>query len=188
MHKRSRFIAISNFVKQSLTNIGVSDDKIAVIYNGVDTDLYNSNGLSANYQKEFADYGNVLKIGVLGRIETWKRHLDVVEAAGMIKEYVAFHLFIVGEVWDEKDFSLLQILQSRINDLGLNKQVMFTGYRKDIPEFMAGLDVIVVPSEGEPFGRVTIEAMAIGKPVIGTTIRVHAGNHSRWPQWHFSSS
>ena len=36
----------------------------------------------------------------------------------------------------------------RINDLGLNKQVTFTGFRKDIPEFVAGLDVIVVPSEG----------------------------------------
>ena len=61
MHKRSRFIAISKFVKQSLTDIGVSDDKITVIYNGVDTDLYNSNGLSAKYQKEFADYRERVK-------------------------------------------------------------------------------------------------------------------------------
>ena len=48
--------------------MGVSADKITVIYNGVDIDLYNPNGLSGDYQKEFADYGDVLKIGVLGRI------------------------------------------------------------------------------------------------------------------------
>jgi glycosyltransferase involved in cell wall biosynthesis len=167
-YKHSRFIAISHFVKQSLTDVGVPDDKIAVVYNGVDTDLYNPDKLSTNYQKEFEKYREVLKIGVLGRIETWKRHIDVLEAAGMIRESLRFHLFIVGEVWDQKDLSLLQMLKSRINDLRLNNHVTFTGFRKDIPAFMAGLDVIVVPSEGEPFGRVTIEAMAIGKPVIGT--------------------
>ena len=47
-------------------------------------------------------------------------------------------------------------------------KVIFTGFRQDIPEIMALLDILVLASEKEPFGRVLIEAMACGKPVVAT--------------------
>ena len=166
--KDSEFIAISKFVKKSLRDRGVLDNKITIIYNGVDDDLYSPYISLEIFEREFPIYKKVLKIGIIGRIEDWKRHIDVIEATGIIKKDIDFHLFIVGEVWNSKDFNILQTLKSRIIDLELENRVTFTGFRRDIPELIAGLDVIIVPSINEPFGRVTIEAMAIGKPVIGT--------------------
>jgi glycosyltransferase involved in cell wall biosynthesis len=48
--------------------------------------------------------------------------------------------------------------------------VTFTGARNDIPEIMAASDVVVLCSECETFGKVLVEAMAAGKPVIGTAV------------------
>ncbi|HIE50262.1 MAG TPA: glycosyltransferase family 1 protein, partial [Armatimonadetes bacterium] len=48
--------------------------------------------------------------------------------------------------------------------------VLFAGEREDIPEVMAALDVLVLPSWEEPFGRVVIEAMAMRKPVVATAV------------------
>jgi glycosyltransferase involved in cell wall biosynthesis len=50
----------------------------------------------------------------------------------------------------------------------LNGGLIFSGYRDDIPKILGNFKVIIVPSWEEPFGRVTIEAMAAGVPVIGT--------------------
>jgi glycosyltransferase involved in cell wall biosynthesis len=43
------------------------------------------------------------------------------------------------------------------------------GFQRDIPPIMAMMDIILVPAENEPFARVILEAMALGKPIIGTT-------------------
>ena len=50
--------------------------------------------------------------------------------------------------------------------MGIKDKVVFTGFREDLPQVMAAMDIVVVPSSAEPFGRVIIEAMASGKPVI----------------------
>jgi len=52
--------------------------------------------------------------------------------------------------------------------LGIKEKVIFTGFREDLPQVMAAMDIIVVPSAAEPFGRVIVEAMACGRPVIAT--------------------
>ncbi len=57
------------------------------------------------------------------------------------------------------------------SDLGLQEKVIFTGFRDDIPDIIAALDVVLhTSSQPEPFGRVLIEAMAMGKPVVATNL------------------
>jgi glycosyltransferase involved in cell wall biosynthesis len=163
-----RFIAISSTVKESLNLVGIKNSQIIVIYNGLDINVFNPNVSPQSFEHEFPEYKERFKIGMLGRIEGWKRHIDVVEAIGLLAKQLDLHLFIVGEIWRENESDLWKFLQSRISKLRLTERVTFTGFRHDIPSFMAGLDVIIVPSIGEPFGRTTIEAMAMGKPVIGT--------------------
>ena len=48
------------------------------------------------------------------------------------------------------------------------EQVVFAGHREDVPDLMAVAEMLVITSDAEPFGRVAIEAMALGKPVVGT--------------------
>jgi len=59
-------------------------------------------------------------------------------------------------------------LINKVDELGLTKHVCFTGYRHDALKIMANLDIVVFPSKNEPFGRVIIEAMSVGTPVIAT--------------------
>jgi glycosyltransferase involved in cell wall biosynthesis len=60
-------------------------------------------------------------------------------------------------------------LEQRVRALGLERELTFTGFRSDMPDVMGGLDVVVHASvRPEPFGRVILEAMLLGKPVIAT--------------------
>ena len=55
-------------------------------------------------------------------------------------------------------------------ELGIRKDVMFLGFREDIPELMSLFDLLIVPSLHEPFGRVVIEAMACQTPVVASAV------------------
>ena len=70
-----------------------------------------------------------------------------------------------GEAEHEK---YKQELRQIVEKLGLAQDVIFTGFRRDIPELLAAFDVLVLPSLEEAFGRVVIEAMACAKPVVAT--------------------
>ena len=55
-----------------------------------------------------------------------------------------------------------------VSDLGLGGKVVFAGFREDMPEIYAAMDIFVLASYAEPCGRVILEAMSSGKPVVGT--------------------
>jgi glycosyltransferase involved in cell wall biosynthesis len=168
-NKTTEFIAISEETKRRISNIMRKRElKIEVIYDGENTELYHPDTPTDVFERDFPPNKNKLKIGIIGRINEWKRHIDVIEAAGLLTNRLDLQVFIVGELWECPTSEFWKKLQSRIITLGLSDRVVFTGFRSDIPEIMAGLDIIIVPSENEPFGMVTVEAMAMGKPVIGT--------------------
>ena len=54
----------------------------------------------------------------------------------------------------------------QVADLNLNEDVTFLGYRRDVPNVLQGIDVVVIPSDKEAFPRVALEAMAMRKPLI----------------------
>src|SRR5207245_576576 len=64
----------------------------------------------------------------------------------------------------------VEVLKRLTADLGLQKAVHFLGEREDIPEILSAIDVLLVPSWREPFGRSVIEAMAMRVPVVATDI------------------
>jgi glycosyltransferase involved in cell wall biosynthesis len=62
-------------------------------------------------------------------------------------------------------------VKRRIAELGLGERVILTGFRRDIPEVMAALDVLALPSvRSEAFPQVIAQALAVGTPVVGTTV------------------
>jgi glycosyltransferase involved in cell wall biosynthesis len=160
-----RFIAISFAVRQALLAVGVEPARIDVIHNCSDLKAFHP-GVKPDC--EVLAKGK-LRLGVFGRIEERKRAVDAVEAVGLLRESADPHLFIVGEAWTEKGVTVERELRSRIRELGIENRVTFTGYRTDIPEIMAALDIVLMPAEDEPFARVVLEGMCMGKPVIGTT-------------------
>jgi glycosyltransferase involved in cell wall biosynthesis len=74
---------------------------------------------------------------------------------------------IVGGAHDlEPDYE--RYLRQAIADLGLRDHVTLAGLQRNVPQWMAAMDVVVHASDREPFGIVIIEAMALAKPVVAT--------------------
>jgi glycosyltransferase involved in cell wall biosynthesis len=162
---RTIFIAISKAVWEGLRRAGVPQEQIKLVYSGVDVGAYSSVAFSAALEREFQLKREEYRVGILGRIEGSKRHIDAIEALYHLVPEVNARLFVIDEPGG--DPGLERELKSRIWELGLEARVVFTGERKDRGELLAALDVVVEPSIEEAFGSGTIEAMAAGKPVIG---------------------
>lgn len=109
----------------------------------------------------------VLRIGMVANFAPFKRHEDFLSmAAEMTKARQDLEFWIVGE--DTQGNGRRAVLEKRARDLGIESYVRFLGHRSDIPDILSQLHLLVVPSQFEPFGRVVIEAMACGRPVIGS--------------------
>lgn len=107
-------------------------------------------------------------IGIVGRIAPWKGQEVFVRAAAMLSNrHPRARFAIIGSVlFPENDAPFDAYLHRLVLDLGIADQVAFLGYQP-APEAMAALDVVAHCSlEPEPFGRVIVEAMAAGKPII----------------------
>jgi len=76
-------------------------------------------------------------------------------------------LWIVGGTMPGEEKYRKQ-LEEYAAKLGVSDKVLFFGWRNDATELMACFDLLVVPSKKEPFGRVTVEAMMLGIPVVAT--------------------
>lgn len=111
--------------------------------------------------------GPVLRIGMVANFAPFKRHETFLRmAAEILKARNDLEFWIVGE--DTQGSGRRQILEQLARDLEISQSVKFLGHRLDIPQILRQLHLLVVPSKFEPFGRVIIEAMACGRPVIGS--------------------
>ena len=92
------------------------------------------------------DVGDAVLVGLVGRVEKAKEQLGFVQIAGeVLKKTRKAAFFIVGKV---KDPSYHARIMEQIRTAGLSGHVHFTGHREDIPEVLAGLDVLVSLSGG----------------------------------------
>jgi len=168
------YIAISQAVRQRLEVLGCPAVRIAVIPNAVDVDQFHPSVDGADFRRELSIDAGALVVGSVSRILPWKAVETLIEAAALLDQAVPAAVFlIVGDVVTDHAHAddavryrdSLLALRDR---LGLGRRVRFVGYREDLPRVMAGLDLLVHTAIEEPFGRVLIEAMASGKPVVAT--------------------
>lgn len=122
-----------------------------------------------------AERGPIL--GVVGQLTPWKAQDDAVRVVGLLRpRFPRIRLLVVGSakfVSAETRFdnrAYVEELHRLVHRLGLEGHVAFLGEREDVPEILAALDVLLVPSWEEPFGRVVAEAMAMGVPVAATEV------------------
>jgi len=108
---------------------------------------------------------NQFVIAIAGSILPWKRQMDAVKAlANLVKERLDVVLLIIGPTLDANYF---KAIKEFVHKRRLQDRVRFLGYREDTASVMKLAKVTLVCSMLEPFGRVTVESMACGIPVIG---------------------
>jgi glycosyltransferase involved in cell wall biosynthesis len=108
-------------------------------------------------------------IGIVGRLQPWKGQDVFLRAAALIAERVPNARFaVVGDAILGWEGSYPDELRQLAETLGIADRVDFVGHQDDPIAWMDAFDVVVHASEGEPFGLVVVEAMALGRPVVAT--------------------
>ena len=166
-------IPISNAVQKPLEEVGLESARIRRIYNGVDVSMF-AHGKSV-LREDFPPICGYL-VGIVGQLNPrsqWKGQRDFIQAAARIIQHKSEVYFAViggdrSPASTPGHMSYIRELKELAEGLGIADRVIFTGFRTDMPDVMASLDILVSASWAEPFGRVIIEAMAAGKPVIAT--------------------
>lgn len=116
-------------------------------------------------------------LALVGQITPWKGQEEAVRAIARVRAaYPSAILLLVGEAkfvsratrYDNRSY--LRRLHGTVAELGLGDAVRFLGEREQVPDILRACDVALLPSWEEPFGRAVVEAMAMGTPVIATSV------------------
>ena len=109
-------------------------------------------------------------IGCVGQLKEMKgQHLFLGAIRDLVKCGIKANFIIVGDDNIENG-KYEEFLKARAFEFGITNYISFLGYRNDIPEIMNLCDLLVLPTFKESFGRVVIEAMACGTPVVASAV------------------
>jgi glycosyltransferase involved in cell wall biosynthesis len=170
MHQAAKVIGVSNAVSKSVYQYGMVNDKIITVYDSVDMVAFEKAVIERlKTRHEVGLKESDVATGIFGRIVPWKGQLEFTYAAlQAIKVNQKIKVVIVGDESDGLE-DYFNKIKDVIHRSGYQDHFILTGYKEDVEELFAAMDIVVHASiEPEPFGMVVIEAMAASKPVIAT--------------------
>ena len=157
----------SNMSRNDYANlIGIDPERIAVIYNGVQTQNFNSVFEQKSRRNHFGLQDEEIVIGCVARLDPVKNVTALIRAFAGIDRDTAHRcrLLLVG------DGPELAELKRLVGALEIEARVVFAGMRRDIPECLRMMDIYVQPSKFEGVPNAVLEAMAAGLPVVATDV------------------
>jgi glycosyltransferase involved in cell wall biosynthesis len=166
-------LGVCEKTRERLLTFGVPNERIRVTFNGVDTNRFRPSAINAAVHKAALGLDGKIVVGVTGAMllepfidgPTKGQH-KLVEALAMIKDkYPDLRILFVG------DGPARLYIENIAKEKGVTDRVVFAGRRFDVPEMLSAMDIYCQPSIfGEFFPNAIIEAMAMGKPWIGSDI------------------
>jgi glycosyltransferase involved in cell wall biosynthesis len=160
-----QIIAVSNHVgtKRSKDE-NISADKIKIIHNGIDLKEFSKNK-NKKLKKEFDIKDNETVVGNVANFNKIKGQEYLIKAIPKITSNFPDTKFLfIG------DGKLLKKNKELARKLNVNEKIIFTGYKRDVPEIIQTIDIFVLPSLTEGLSISILEAMASSKPVIATNV------------------
>lgn len=159
-------ITNSDFERDKLIENGMRPKKLKTVHNCINTTFPTKVWEDKDLLKDFGIQENEIVIGAVSRLHPEKGGYGTFfQAAGKILERIpgAKFLIVGGGPLEEN-------LKELASTLGIEKSVVFTGFRRDLDRIYPLIDILVRPSIAESFGNSLIEAMAFGKPVVATRV------------------
>jgi len=160
-----RIITSGEGVRAIVIAAGVAPERVVSIAAGIDSERFHG-GVSGKPVRDEFGLGDAPLVGLVANVRGSKGHSVFLEAARTVVAAVPDIRFLIvgdGVGFDE--------VRGRVRRMGLDARVTLTGFRRDIPEVMAALDVLVLPSiRSEAIPQVIPQALAVGTPVVASTI------------------
>ncbi len=169
MTRGNAVIAISEHIARHIETVyGVKDERVRIVYRGIDTELFEPGSVSSERMIALAQQWRLTEpipvVMMSGRLTRWKGQQVLIEALAILGRKDIRCLFI-GD--DQGRGSYRRDLDSLVKKLNLSDIVHFPGHCRDMPAAYMLADVVVSAStDPEAFGRVMVEAQAMGKPVV----------------------
>ena len=165
-----RIICVSGATAEPFNRVR---EKVRVIYNGVDIEDYNPATIKGELREKYELSKNTLVVGSTGRIVPRKGYDLFIKSAKIVIDQLDekgkdIKFVIVGDTPYFFQDDHLGYLKRLVSENGLDDYFIFTGYQKEVKQYLKDFDVFVIPSNyPDPFPRSVIEAMAFELPSIG---------------------
>jgi glycosyltransferase involved in cell wall biosynthesis len=163
-----RIVAVTNKEKEDYILYKIArEDKLAVINSGVDLEKIKELPFleRQKFKRELGIPEDILIVGMAGRLELVKGPEYLIEAAQyVLSEHPNVFFVFTG------DGTRKPYLRQRSSELGITDKILFLGWRKDVTRVISIYDIFVFPSLNEGMGRVLVEAMALGKPIVASDV------------------
>lgn len=163
-------IANGDSERNKLISHGLRPEKVVRVHNGIDTSkLCVSDEERAKRRRtarqEFGWSDDVPVAGFVGRLSVEKAPDVLVRSFATVRQLVPETRFLVIG-----DGPMRQEIERLRRELGAEDRIVMTGFRRDVPVLLCGMDVLALVSNIETFGRATIEAMAMHLPCVATNV------------------
>ena len=172
-HGCARVVASAEFIRRNLIeHTGVAEQRVQVIGEGTDLSRFTPEVDGRRVRAEWGVEDDVVLFGLVAMIRPEKGHWEFIQAAVQLaRAGMRVKFVIVGEGVGGREFEA-ECRRYIIAWTGNAESgpIFMAGYRSDMPEVMAALDVLVVPSRAEAQSLVTPQAFASGKPVIASRV------------------
>ncbi len=142
----------------------LSEAQIEVIPHGFKFESLAADELAGQRVRSELGLDGAFVLGNVGRLVRNKGHLYLLQAAkALLPEIPNLRVLLVGD--GER-----ALVEGIVAELGLQDNVVFAGFRRDVAACMKAMDVLVHPSLSESFGQVLVEAMCVGTPVVASAV------------------
>ena len=164
----NKIVALTDREKSDyITHKIVREGKCIVIHSGIELDRYRELTIEEKnkLKKEIGIPEDAMVVGTAGRLISVKGPEFMIKASQHISlESPETYLVFAG------DGPLKEDLQTLAKETGTDKNIIFLGWRDDVPRILSVFDIFLLPSLNEGMGRVLAEAMALGKPIVASNV------------------
>lgn len=160
-----RVIAISEHVRSELVGAGIDPAKLETIQDGVDVEHFRPLPRDAELAASLGIEPGDLVIGSVCSLHTRKGIEEILHAFALLQEAPfagRLKCLLVGKRWEQ--------WAGLAEALGVRERVLFPGFRRDVREMLAQLDVYLLPSRREAGGTSVLEAMAMERPIVASHV------------------
>lgn len=174
LNRNRRLFAVSHATREFHIAQGLNPDTVTACYNGVDIERFQPRPTTGTLRRELGLGADTRLCLTIGQIGLRKGQDILAQAARLLAEQgdTQTHFVLVGERHSQKQESIDfdRDLDAAFAQPGLEGRLHRLGYRDDIPFLMNEVDLLVHSAKQEPLGRVLLEAIASGLPLVATDV------------------